>query len=228
MLKDMDDRQDFSLDLIRTASRRSAVGLRMKRHMDFEKKGYALERFPEQPRSDFICRVCSAVVRDPKECSECGLLLCGGCWEDPNRSYRGSLSALFTYHDCFCPNCDRYCPPREPSRLLRQLVLGLKVRCKHRSQGCGQVLPLADIKQHQRACEFKRIHCQNYLCCSTVGPRGDFLRVTVPLSDSGRHSINYVCSEPCKHTVLLDGLLRRNEVSAAVAEFHSKAVSKKP
>lgn len=44
--------------------------------------GYDKERFPNLQGEIFDCLICQCVVKDPKECSNCGNLFCGICIDD--------------------------------------------------------------------------------------------------------------------------------------------------
>lgn len=44
--------------------------------------GYDVERFIEVPNQEFICLICSDVIEDPMECSNCQTFFCKACIED--------------------------------------------------------------------------------------------------------------------------------------------------
>ena len=50
--------------------------------------GFDPKIFLKPVNMDFICSICSSVVRQPKECTVCGTLFCSDClkqWEEKNR-----------------------------------------------------------------------------------------------------------------------------------------------
>lgn len=192
----------------------------LKRPSDKSKRGFSLERFESCPRAEFQCRVCSGVVRDPRECAQCGLLLCTECVENEASFPRRRAGFYFMYRarEHHCPACDSDCPTREPSRLLKRLILSLKVYCKHREAGCQVVTALADVEDHQRACPFKPVHCSNNSCCHRSGRRDDF--ILIPSETPQRL---FACSDICEKTIRMESWLKKGEVEKAVEEFHEQA-----
>lgn len=214
--------QEFDVDTLFTSAAHLRTQPRLKRPTDKTKRGYHLDRFPRVPRSDFQCRVCSGVVRDPRECVECGLLLCAECVDDELSAPRRRSGFYFMYRtrEHHCPGCDTNCATRDPSRLLKRLILSLEVHCKHREAGCAVVTVLSEVEGHQRLCPFKYIHCGNVACCQRTGRREDFIQVNVDLRDAERL---FACSDVCCKTILLDNLLRRGEMERAIEEYYSTA-----
>lgn len=189
----------------------------MKRLRTESKAGYRKDRFPADIRPEFLCKTCDGVVKRPKECIGCGLLMCEGCWEQRRRSTNPS-SALFFFNSGWefsCPNCVCAVTPREPSRILRRLILETKVKCKHYQLGCESVLSLADVKTHESGCAYKIVHCGNYLCEKT-GQKAAFFPVFRPLKPGSL----FVCSQICLQTVNMTFLLSQNEIEAAISEFY--------
>ena len=41
--------------------------------------GYSRNRFVEEPSKEFLCGICTLVVKRPTECCKCGQLYCEGC-----------------------------------------------------------------------------------------------------------------------------------------------------
>lgn len=184
------------------------------------KRGYQQDRFPTPPRPEFLCKVCSGVVKSPKECSNCGLLLCCSCWDSTSRNAASVSGLFFLYRgrEVVCPSCGFPGVAREPSRLLRRLVLNLQVKCKHYRAGCDRVLPLGDVKTHQSGCVYKVVQCGNYMCGKT-GPKADFFPVFRP----AKPGCVFVCSQICLKTVNMIFLLAQNETEAALDEFYKAA-----
>ena len=217
----MDD-QEFDVDTLFTPITPLHALTRLKRPSEKTKRGYRLDRFPTPPRPDFQCRVCGGVVRDPRECVECGLLICAECVDDELSAPRRRSGFYFMYRarEHHCPGCDTNCATRDPSRLLKRLILSLQVYCKHREAGCQAVTILSEAQGHQRVCPFKYIHCGNAACCQRTGRREDFCMVKTDIRDSERL---FACSEICRKTILLDNLLRRGEMEKAIEEYYSAA-----
>jgi len=192
----------------------------LKRPRIKSKSGYLLDLFPTPPRAEFLCKACSQVVKRPKECTHCGLLMCGSCWENTSRTAPPPSSLFFLYsgREEVCPNCRLPTVTREPSRLLRRLVLNLEVKCKNCQLGCGCILPLGDMKAHESGCAYKLVQCGNYMCAKK-GRKVAFFPVYRP----SKPGSGFVCSQVCKRTVDMISLLAQNEVETAIGEFYKAA-----
>lgn len=187
---------------------------RGKRNRCEGKRGFPLGRFVETPRKEFVCEVCAGVLRNPKECENCGSLFCRTCCEDTCFFHPSSLLFLGPTNTTTCTHCGLRSVMREPSRLLRRLITDLPVKCKHFLVGCECIRSLADIKLHEKVCEFKVVKCGNRMC-GKGGRKVKFYPVVV-----GRRIV-FVCSQVCVKTVEMQGRLANGELETAVAEFHS-------
>ena len=185
------------------------------------KEGYDVERFVEVPRKDFQCPICLGVVRAPLECSQCGILLCKkcaySCVKHQNTFFTlNSASSKFT-----CPLCRGRQPPREPSAILKNIIISLTVFCKNKSHGCTQTFKLNEGKTHQKTCEFKSIRCANHHFCKKEGNKGDFITVEYPRQGKSNlpPKLKLVCSEICKKVVIMDYYLRTEQTDKAINEY---------
>lgn len=214
------ENQEFAFRAASSIFSQPIVGpFRIKRPPESTKASLPLERFPHPPRSDFICKTCSGVVRDPKECVGCGALLCGRCWEEASPRRQPGYYFLYRGREVTCPCCNETGVAREPSPILRRLILALQIRCKHYKSGCSVVVTIADLKIHQKSCVFRTIQCDNRLCCGKSGLIDAFIKLNLGKPQTTAMTV-YACSELCKKTLLFDSLIRDNELEKAVTEFH--------
>ena len=165
------------------------------------KEGFPIERFVEPPRDEFKCMVCYGVVRSPKECQVCGILLCGKC----------EKTCVSDRQEFACPSCRTNKLYRQPSKVLVKLIEKLHIKCKYFVHGCQAVTPIQDIKAHQHDCEFKTTKCGNSLLCSKRGNITEFLYY----SDANK----FVCSEVCKKLVIMEMSLAKSDLKTAICMY---------
>ena len=185
------------------------------------KEGYDLERFVTLPRKDFQCPICLGVVREPLECTQCGILICRKCACSCGRSQypfyaitSASASPRFN-----CPICRSRTHPREPSAILKKLISSLVLYCKNKCHSCPEFFPLSEIRGHEKNCKFKSIRCANHALCNKQGSKIEF----IPLEFSGKGKngtkIKLVCSEICKKVIIMDNMLKNDQGDKAANEF---------
>lgn len=181
------------------------------------KLGYDIDRFTEVPRSDFKCPVCWGVVRSPKECANCGVLICHQCSIKCVASLSARTSILSPERKKFsCPICRTNQSVIEPSKRLTNIINKLTLTCKHKNYGCTAVSSIQDIKAHQKVCPFRPVTCANKQCCNRMGPKQDFISFTLPKTPTQWFELNEApielaaCSNACKRTIIFEDSLKRN------------------
>lgn len=113
--------------------------------------------FVESPPAHYECPVCLLILRDPHILSCCGKKICLSCVEP-------ILSANKP-----CPLCQQEFHTMLEKEIQRA-VLGLKVYCSHREEGCDWVGQLRDFDRHvshesDGECLFVEVECQHGCGC---------------------------------------------------------------
>lgn len=191
-----------------------------------QRHGYEVERFIDPPKKDFQCPICFGVVREPRECSRCGVLICNNCYTD-YAVHVGIPISLFSHERILkCPTCRTREPFRKPSLVLLKIIGKLIITCKYKSFGCEFACPLSDIKAHQLVCPYKQVTCQNTTCCDKSGPKQQFQSFSVMRSQMGlRYSLplsteSIACSNACKKTIQVEEYIKNIDSHPdAIAEY---------
>lgn len=184
------------------------------------KEGYDVDRFVDPPRKDFQCPICLGVVRDPLECTQCGALLCKKCACNCGKAQNPFFGLSSSIPKFNCPLCRSRTQPKEPSGILKKLINSLVVYCKNKKNSCTETFQLGDVKAHEKKCEFKAIHCANHELCNKHGSKTDFISVEVPRGKkNSENKQKLVCSEICKKVVLMDFLIRSDQLEKAINEY---------
>lgn len=174
------------------------------------KDGYSLDRFAEHPSEDYICVLCTGVVRSPLECMNCGLLLCRKCVGDYLKSRRQRSPGRDEFS---CPQCRFKASPRCPSKLLLTIISELPVHCKYQAAGCEVLLPLHASKAHHKECPHRAIKCAY---CAKIGSSGEFREV-------GKE---FACSQECERTWKFREMVRGRRREEAVRLYYELLLEK--
>jgi Uncharacterized conserved protein, contains RING Zn-finger len=59
--------------------------------------GYDKERFPNLNGESFDCIICACVVKNPRECTNCGSMFCAGCIESWLKKTKYFIKNILTY-----------------------------------------------------------------------------------------------------------------------------------
>ena len=105
--------------------------------------GYPTDVFTEPIADQFVCKLCTKVLRSPKT-APCGHVFCKGCidsWIAENKV------------------CPQGCCKVEGKNLawavhIATLISGLKTRCQNAGSGCSVVVPLAEKLTHELSCPY--------------------------------------------------------------------------
>ncbi|EDQ92682.1 uncharacterized protein MONBRDRAFT_5431 [Monosiga brevicollis MX1] len=121
-------------------------------HDPLETACWESTRFVDDVSPHLRCPICLNVCLNPVACSTCDQVFGEHCWYQ-------ALAA----HGC-CPTCrQKEHPFASPSRLARSFIGDYRVRCRHASEGCTEVLPLQEMLKHQAVCGHLQRpcpHCQ--------------------------------------------------------------------
>lgn len=107
--------------------------------------GFEITRFDEEVDEDLLCPICSGVLEEPLQATQCEHAFCNTCihdWLERQSTCpidRGQLAA-------------RQLKP--VPRILKNLLARLKIRCSNRELGCESVVKLESLSSHLNECEF--------------------------------------------------------------------------
>ena len=194
------------------------------------KEGFDVERLVERPREEFVCPVCFGVVRLPRECQTCGVLICSKCEQGCRRAVFAFDMGLNIPQELSCPICRSGSPFRTPSKVLVDVILKLKIKCTNHQSGCSFTSAIKDIKEHEGVCQFKTIKCGNSILCQRRGAPADFIKLDIPKTMLDRPQYQkyrekgiYACSEVCRSVALMGLYLDLNDRDA-VLKLYERAL----
>ena len=181
--------------------------------------GYSRSRFIDEPPKEFLCGLCTLVVKKPTECCKCGQLYCEGCVNELK---------LKTQKKVFqCLVCCFQRPTRSPSLILKKILGEFKVICSNSEKGCIELIELNSLHQHEEKCLYKEVICENIQFCRKIGLLRDFLdiEVTFPMLHSTLSSTgvltqrSFVCSEKCKTLLNFQKLIQNKKPDKALRAY---------
>ncbi|KAG4067423.1 hypothetical protein HA402_009660 [Bradysia odoriphaga] len=108
--------------------------------------GYDVERFVvEEMEDELLCLVCTSVLQDPVEtpCEHFFCKICVSQWLTQNASCPVDRKPL------------RILDLKQPSRLLRNLLAKLEIKCEFQEQGCDKVVKLEHLPNHLLTCNYR-------------------------------------------------------------------------
>lgn len=91
------------------------------------------------------CSICTLIPFDPLECKNCSTIVCKSCIEKWDKK------------ECIV-RCggDGY---ETPSRILRDIINGIVIKCRNILKGCDENLKIDRLKTHEGECDFEEIKC---------------------------------------------------------------------
>ena len=98
---------------------------------------------------ELICLICTNILNNPRECSECQTNFCKYCIETWNKTNKT------------CPNRCKKLTLRKTHKMVTNLLNELIVKCKHTKTGCKTAIKYELLKKHECSCAFKESFCQN-------------------------------------------------------------------
>lgn len=111
--------------------------------------------FLQKPPQNCVCHLCKLVSRDPHQAACCGTIFCSPCLRNHYKS---------TSSPTICPNC------RDSLKEFRDMrtnseIMGLRVYCRKRADGCMWDGKLEELLRHFAACSCRTVVCKS---CDTV------------------------------------------------------------
>ena len=125
-------------------------------------QGYDEERFVTTISRNFLCLICFNVLKDPVLCPRNQHCFCRGCiTKHLENSQR-------------CPTCADELTEETltvPSRMVKDYLDELKIRCVYHDRGCEEIVQLQHLDQHEDSCGFTPAVCTNPGCGATLNMR---------------------------------------------------------
>ena len=125
-------------------------------------QGYDEERFVTTISRNFLCLICFNVLKDPVLCPRNQHCFCRGCiTKHLENSQR-------------CPTCADELTEETltvPSRMVRDYLDELNIRCIYHGRGCQEIAQLQHLDQHEDSCGFTPAVCRNEGCGVTLNKR---------------------------------------------------------
>ena len=200
---------------------RDFIELPQKRKNTEDSGGYKLSRFPQLPSKDFLCLLCSNVLKKPLECRKCGKLFCDTCVGSLKQYDKANRTSIFC-----CSNCNSSLEPRQPSIVLIRMISELLIKCVNFDEGCSNLIPIEDINKHELVCPYREVYCENKSCRKS-GLIKDFIESECSFRSIISHFSNrangrnrsYTCSENCKKIVGFEKLVFDKQHHKALNEY---------
>jgi hypothetical protein len=112
--------------------------------IDFDRIcGYNL--FMKDIFTRITCSICTLIPCEPLECKNCNAVVCKPCndrWEKKECVLRCGGETYET-----------------PSRILRDIIYGIVIKCKNSIKGCIEQFRIDRIKLHESECDYEEIKC---------------------------------------------------------------------
>ena len=123
--------------------------------------GFDKERFVTTVDRNFLCSICSNVLKDPVLCPRNQHCFCRGCITKHLENSRR------------CPTCaDEHELTVEslasPSGMVKNYLNELKIRCVYENRGCQDIVQSQHLERHETTCGFTPTVCSNQRCGVTV------------------------------------------------------------
>ena len=127
-------------------------------------QGYDEERFVTTINRNFLCLICSNVLKDPVLCAKNHHCFCRGC----------ITKHLDNSQRCPTATCtDKLTEGTltEPPRMVKDYLNESKIRCVYNDRGCEEIVQLQHLDQHEDSCEYTPAVCTNPGCGATLNKR---------------------------------------------------------
>ena len=125
-------------------------------------QGYDEDRFVTTVNRNFFCLICFNVLKDPVLCPRNQHCFCRGCiTKHLENSQR-------------CPTCADELTEETltvPSRMVRDYLDELNIRCVYHDRGCQEIVQLQHLDQHEDSCGFTPAVCSNEGCGANLNKR---------------------------------------------------------
>ena len=111
---------------------------------------------------NFLCLICFNVLKDPVLCPRNQHCFCRGCITKHLENSRR------------CPTCADELTEETltvPSRMVRDYLDELNIRCVYHDRGCQEIVQLQHLDQHEDSCGFTPAVCRNEGCGVSLNKR---------------------------------------------------------
>lgn len=108
--------------------------------------GYEINRFPEDVDEELLCSICGQVLESPVQVRQCEHCFCGSCvneWLKHQPVCPVDRSPVSPREDLI-----------QPPRILRNLLGRLKISCINKEFGCTAVVRLDGLQAHHNECQY--------------------------------------------------------------------------
>jgi hypothetical protein len=92
-----------------------------------------------------VCTICLLIPFEPKECSNCNLIICKTCLEKWEKKECVMRCGGNSYEN--------------PSRILRDMINGIFIKCKNKQNGCEKNFHIDRLLNHYEDCDYEEIKC---------------------------------------------------------------------
>ena len=175
-------------------------------------QGYDEERFVTTISRNFLCLICFNVLKDPVLCPKNQHCFCRGCiTKHLENSPR-------------CPTCADELTEETltvPSRMVRDYLDELNIRCVYHDRGCQEIVQLQHVDQHEDSCGFTPAVCRNQGCGATLNKR-DLIHHESELCEHRKLKC-HSCGETTKTLADMEKRMARMETNLVNVEKNMEA-----
>lgn len=108
--------------------------------------GYEITRFEDEVDEELICTICGQVLESPVQIRQCEHCFCGSCvneWFKHQQVCPVDRNPVTPIEDLV-----------QPPRILRNLLSRLKISCENKEFGCTVVVRLDTLVSHHNECQY--------------------------------------------------------------------------
>ena len=126
------------------------------------KYGYDDSRFEKAVDDHLHCSICYNVLKEPVMCRNNEHLFCRDC-----------ITQHLNTNSHTCPECneDLTVETLRRTRLVSNILFGLKIKCDYFHRGCQEYIRLEELDSHVENCGFAPVKCSNEECEMIVNRR---------------------------------------------------------
>ena len=126
------------------------------------KYGYDDSRFEKAVDDHFHCSICYNVLKEPMMCRNNEHLFCRAC-----------ITEHLNTNSHTCPECneDLTVETLRRTRVVNNVLSGLKIKCDYFHRGCQEYIRLEELDSHVENCGFAPVKCSNEECEMIVNKR---------------------------------------------------------
>ena len=126
------------------------------------KYGYDDSRFEKVVDDHLHCSICYNVLKEPVMCRNNEHLFCRDC-----------ITEHLNTNSHTCPECneDLTVETLRRTRVVSNILSGLKIKCDYSHRGCQEYIRLEELDSHVENCDFAPVKCSNEECEMIVNKR---------------------------------------------------------